>query len=217
MSRRRSGARGSSGRASPQPTPTRSAPGLPADARLGHPGCARRARLRPTTRAAAAACSAEAVTAGLFHHQGHRRREGPALLRTGGCAGRRRWSSSAPMSRRRIFPNIDPIDRIIKLEGYEFRVVGVMEKQGTSLGFNFDNQIFGPFHSVMNRVTLSHRDIAGIVVQAPYEQSMPELQTHRARDHAPAAASAPGRGRTISCSRPRSRPSRRGTRSNKCS
>jgi putative ABC transport system permease protein len=75
------------------------------------------------------------------------------------------------------FPNIDPIDRIIKLEGYEFRVVGVMEKQGTSLGFNFDNQIFGPFHSVMNRVTLSHRDIAGIVVQAPNEQSMGELQT----------------------------------------
>jgi putative ABC transport system permease protein len=75
------------------------------------------------------------------------------------------------------FPNIDPIDRIIRMEGYEFRVVGVMEKQGTSLGFNFDNQIFGPFHSVMNRVTLSHRDIAGVVVQAPSEQSMPELQS----------------------------------------
>ncbi len=74
------------------------------------------------------------------------------------------------------FPNIDPIDRTLKLEGYQFRVIGVMEKQGTSLGFNFDNQVFGPFHSVMNRVTMSHRDIAGIVVQAANEASVPELQ-----------------------------------------
>jgi putative ABC transport system permease protein len=52
-----------------------------------------------------------------------------------------------------------------------------MEKQGTSLGFNFDNQLFGPFKSVMNRVTMSHRDIAGIVVQAPDAASLAELQT----------------------------------------
>jgi putative ABC transport system permease protein len=75
------------------------------------------------------------------------------------------------------FPNVDPIDKILKLEGYEFRVIGVMEKQGTSLGFNFDNQLFGPFKSVMNRVTMSHRDIAGIVVQAPDAASLAELQT----------------------------------------
>jgi putative ABC transport system permease protein len=75
------------------------------------------------------------------------------------------------------FPNVDPLDKIIKMEGYEFRVIGVMEKQGTSLGFNFDNQLFGPFKSVMNRVTMSHRDIAGIVVQAPNESSLAELET----------------------------------------
>jgi putative ABC transport system permease protein len=75
------------------------------------------------------------------------------------------------------FPNVDPLDKILKLEGYEFRVIGVMEKQGTALGFNFDNQLYGPFKSVMNRVTMSHRDIAGIVVQAPDASSLAELQS----------------------------------------
>jgi len=74
------------------------------------------------------------------------------------------------------FPNLDPVGRTIRLEGIEFRVVGVMEKQGTSLGFNFDNQIFGPFKGPMQRVTLARRDIAGIVIQAPTLQLLPELQ-----------------------------------------
>jgi putative ABC transport system permease protein len=74
------------------------------------------------------------------------------------------------------FPNLDPVGRTIKLDGTEFRVVGVMEKQGKSLGFNFDEQVFGPFNSAMSRVTYAFRDIAGIVVQAPNGNALTEIE-----------------------------------------
>ena len=74
------------------------------------------------------------------------------------------------------FPNLDPLDRTIRLAGIEFRVIGVMEKQGKSLGFNFDRQIFGPFDSPMHRVTMSFRDISGIVVQAPNQNALSEVE-----------------------------------------
>ncbi|HUO52960.1 MAG TPA: ABC transporter permease, partial [Gemmatimonadaceae bacterium] len=74
------------------------------------------------------------------------------------------------------FPNLDPLGRTLRLEGTEFRVIGVMDKQGKSLGFNFDNQVFGPFNSAMHLVTYSFRDIAGIVVQAPNENALSDVQ-----------------------------------------
>jgi putative ABC transport system permease protein len=77
----------------------------------------------------------------------------------------------------RYFPNLDPVGRTIKLDGTEFRVVGVMEKQGSTLGMNFDDQVFGPFKSAMQRVTFAHRDIAGVVIQAPNQPALAELQS----------------------------------------
>ena len=76
----------------------------------------------------------------------------------------------------RFFPNLDPLGRELKLEGIAFRVVGVLEKQGKSLGFNFDNQVFGPFHSQMQRVTQARHTIYGIVVQAPNAAALAEIQ-----------------------------------------
>ena len=74
------------------------------------------------------------------------------------------------------FPNLDPVGRTLKLDGIEFRVIGVMEQQGKSLGFNFDRQVFGPFNSPMHRVTYSFRDISGIVVQAPNQNALSEVE-----------------------------------------
>ena len=78
---------------------------------------------------------------------------------------------------KRFFPNLDPIGRELRLEGISFRVIGVMEKQGSALGLNFDEQLFGPFKSAMQRVTLAHRNIEGIVVQAPNGMALAEIQT----------------------------------------
>jgi putative ABC transport system permease protein len=63
------------------------------------------------------------------------------------------------------FPNIDPLGKEIRLAGLPFRVIGVLEKQGTTFGLSLDRQVIGPFHSDIKRVTKARRGLAGVLVQ----------------------------------------------------
>lgn len=63
------------------------------------------------------------------------------------------------------FPNLDPLGREIRLEGLPFRVIGVLEKQGSTFGLSMDRQVIGPFHSALKRVTKSRRGLYGVLVQ----------------------------------------------------
>jgi putative ABC transport system permease protein len=74
------------------------------------------------------------------------------------------------------FPGVDPIGREILVDRRPFRVIGVLEKQGSVFGINLDNQIFAPFLSPMRRVTHAHAGIAGVVVKAPNPAAQAELQ-----------------------------------------
>ena len=64
-----------------------------------------------------------------------------------------------------FFPSIDPLGKEIRLEGLPFRVIGVLEKQGTTFGLSLDRQVIGPFHSDLKRVTKSRRGLYGVLVQ----------------------------------------------------
>jgi putative ABC transport system permease protein len=63
------------------------------------------------------------------------------------------------------FPNIDPLGREIRLEGLPFRVIGVLQKQGSTFGLSLDRQVIGPFHSGLKRVTKARRGLYGVLVQ----------------------------------------------------
>lgn len=43
-----------------------------------------------------------------------------------------------------LFPHLDPVGRTILIRGLPFRIVGVMVKQGRSIGFNQDGRIYIP-------------------------------------------------------------------------
>jgi putative ABC transport system permease protein len=44
-----------------------------------------------------------------------------------------------------LFPNENPIGKIIKVGGYAYRIIGVFEKQGSFLGmFSLDNRVYVP-------------------------------------------------------------------------
>lgn len=43
-----------------------------------------------------------------------------------------------------FFENVNPIGKAIKIGSYNFRVIGVMEKQGSLLGMSFDNRVIIP-------------------------------------------------------------------------
>ena len=75
-----------------------------------------------------------------------------------------------------FFPGVDPIGKELKIEGYPFRVIGVLEKQGSVFGMNMDLQAFAPFDSPMSQFTHAWRNLYGVVVQAPAAEEMGEVR-----------------------------------------
>jgi putative ABC transport system permease protein len=52
-----------------------------------------------------------------------------------------------------LFPNVDPIGRTMKIDGYPVKIIGTLAKQGSVMGQSQDNVIFIP-------LTLFHKHIA---------------------------------------------------------
>jgi putative ABC transport system permease protein len=65
------------------------------------------------------------------------------------------------------FPGLEPIGREIKIDRYPFRVIGVLEKQGSVFGMNLDRQILAPFNSRMSTITRARLNLGAVVIQAP--------------------------------------------------
>lgn len=92
---------------------------------------------------------------------------------------------------KRLFPSLDPIDRVLKLGGVPYTVVGVAEAQGSTFGISFDNFIVAPWHSEARRLLNSRPTIIdALVMQSPSEPAMKETMelvraTMRARHQLP--------------------------------
>jgi putative ABC transport system permease protein len=77
----------------------------------------------------------------------------------------------------RLFPNLNPIGREVKLGGIPYQVVGVAEPQGSALGISFDNFIIAPWHSQARRLLNSRPNIVdGVMIQSPNAEGLPEAQ-----------------------------------------
>jgi putative ABC transport system permease protein len=50
-----------------------------------------------------------------------------------------------------LFPNVDPLGKVLTIEGRRFEIVGVLEKRGKFLMFNRDNQVLIPLGSLRKR------------------------------------------------------------------
>ncbi len=64
-----------------------------------------------------------------------------------------------------LFPGADPLEARIRIRGLPFRVVGVLEGQGTLLGLSLDNRILVPALSPAGRFQGDARTVGSIVVQ----------------------------------------------------
>ena len=91
--------------------------------------------------------------AGHHRHRHHRR--------TSAASSTSRWKPAATSARTRtrpprhvavigantrdeLFPHLDPVGRTLLIRGLPFRIIGVMPKQGSSIGFNQDGRIYIP-------------------------------------------------------------------------
>jgi putative ABC transport system permease protein len=73
-----------------------------------------------------------------------------------------------------FFPSLDPIDREIRIGGIPYRIIGVIERQGSLFGISLDKTVFAPFLSPLHRLTNPRGDIDGLLVQAPNDVMMRE-------------------------------------------
>ncbi|MCU0648785.1 MAG: ABC transporter permease [Gemmatimonadaceae bacterium] len=77
----------------------------------------------------------------------------------------------------RLFPDLDPLGREVRMGGQPYTVVGVAEAKGKSFGISFDNYIVAPFRSPVHRL-LNRRPgvIDAMTIQAMSPQQLTETQ-----------------------------------------
>jgi putative ABC transport system permease protein len=88
----------------------------------------------------------------------------------------------------KLFPNVDPLEKEIELAGLPFRVIGVMERVGSTFGQSQDNFAFVPLTTL--RSTWVTRPELMVFIKATDSQHLAELQDEvralmRARRHVP--------------------------------
>lgn len=75
----------------------------------------------------------------------------------------------------RLFPNLNPLDREVRIAGTPFRVVGVADEQGKVFGMSLDNFMIVPWRSTARRALNSRPNIVdGLSIQSPSEDAMKE-------------------------------------------
>lgn len=78
----------------------------------------------------------------------------------------------------RLFKNVDPINKKMKIGWHSFRVVGVMEKQGSASfygGPNYDSQVLIPISSFEKYFGGTNRNYT-IAVKAPAQDAMTDFE-----------------------------------------
>jgi putative ABC transport system permease protein len=71
-----------------------------------------------------------------------------------------------------LFGRLDPIGRTVKINRQPFRVVGVLEKQGSLFGFSLDNMAIAPARSAISRMVGPHGVVQEILVRTEAESTM---------------------------------------------
>ena len=72
----------------------------------------------------------------------------------------------------KLFGNRDPIGRTVKIAGYPFRVIGVLQKQGSLFGFSMDNRAIAPSRSPLARSVNPHGIVDNILIRTSDEASL---------------------------------------------
>lgn len=72
----------------------------------------------------------------------------------------------------RIFGARDPLGRSVRIEGQTFRVIGVLQQEGTLLGFSLDNRAVAPITSVLGRTLRPPGEVSDILVRTEEARTM---------------------------------------------
>ncbi|MFH1861828.1 MAG: ABC transporter permease, partial [bacterium] len=74
----------------------------------------------------------------------------------------------------KLLGQYNPIGQSIRVQAYKFKVIGVLEKRGTSFGQSMDNQVIVPLGALMKH--FGRRRDLGIIVKATDPERLEELK-----------------------------------------
>ena len=75
-----------------------------------------------------------------------------------------------------LFENLDPIGRRVRIRGFPYRVIGILEEQGSLFGRSLDNQAIAPARSPIQAVTNPRGIVDHVVAQAQDPADLRTLQ-----------------------------------------
>lgn len=75
-----------------------------------------------------------------------------------------------------IFEDSDPLGRTIRLRGFPYRVIGVMEERGSLFGMSLDNLAIAPARSPIQAITAPRGRVDAIVIQTLDPDRLREAQ-----------------------------------------
>lgn len=65
-----------------------------------------------------------------------------------------------------LFEGLDPLGKVVRIRGFPYRVIGVLEEQGSLLGQSLDNLAIAPARSPVRNFTTGHGKVEQIVLMA---------------------------------------------------
>ena len=78
---------------------------------------------------------------------------------------------------KRLFPDLNAVDRQVKIGGRFYTVIGVGESLGSAFGMSFDNYVYAPFRSPVHRLlNPGAHQIDGLIVQVATAEALPDAQ-----------------------------------------
>lgn len=76
----------------------------------------------------------------------------------------------------RVFEGLDPLGRSLRIRGFPYRVIGVLEEQGSLFGESLDNQVFVPAKSPARSFTAPRGNIDAVIIQAVNPDQLRDIQ-----------------------------------------
>jgi len=67
----------------------------------------------------------------------------------------------------KLFEGLNPLDRTIRIYGFPYRIIGVLEKQGSLFGFSLDNGVMAPAKSRVNGYLNGVNEVDEISLKVP--------------------------------------------------
>lgn len=76
----------------------------------------------------------------------------------------------------RVFENQDAVGRRLRVRGFPYRIIGVLEEEGTLFGQSLDNMVIAPSRSPIRAITAPRGYVDNIIIQAVNPDDLSEVQ-----------------------------------------